>query len=110
MVNQGALRQRFFSCGLPLVSSACRRRSSSSHVRKKPLVPRVLKASNFKKCTKFPSRIKKWFLESFQGSQTQFQSKRSVVLWIDVYVSADLYQAKRPDMSIHCLFAFGAGI
>ena len=64
------------------------------------------------------------FLESFEGSRTQFQ--RLVMLGTDVFVTADLYQAKRVDkprnvwrdkkicccsyMSIHCLFAYGSGI
>ena len=60
----------------------------------------------------------------FEGSRTQFQ--RLVMLGTDVFVTADLYQAKRVDkprnvwrdkkicccsyMSIHCLFAYGSGI
>ena len=44
----------------------------------------------------FLAELKLLFLESFQGSQTQFQSKILVILWMDVYVTADLYQAKRP--------------
>ena len=35
--------------------------------------------------------------ESFQGSQKQFQSKTLVMLRTDVYVTADLNQAKRQD-------------
>ena len=45
----------------------------------------------------FLAELKPLFLESFQGSRTQFQSKRLVMLWMDVYVPANLYQAKRPD-------------
>ena len=44
----------------------------------------------------FLVELKPLFLESFQGSRTQFQSKRIVMLRTDVYVTADLYQAKRP--------------
>ena len=55
----------------------------------------ISKASNFKERAKFPSRVKTMFHESFQGSRKQFQSKRLVMLRTDVYVTADLYQAKR---------------
>ena len=43
----------------------------------------------------FLVELKPLFRERFQGSQTQFQSKRIVMLWTDVYVTADLYQSKR---------------
>ena len=43
------------------------------------------------------AELKPLFLESFQGSRTQFRSKRLVMLQMDVYVPANLYQAKRPD-------------
>ena len=43
----------------------------------------------------FLVELKPLFLESFQGSWTQFQSKRLVMLRTDVYVTADFYQAKR---------------
>ena len=39
----------------------------------------------------FLAELKPLFLESFQGSQTQFQSKRLVMLRTDVYDTADLY-------------------
>ena len=37
------------------------------------------------------------FHESLQGSRKQFQSKRLVMLRTDLYVTADLYQAKPQD-------------
>ena len=43
------------------------------------------------------AELKPPFLKSFQGSQKQFQSKRLVMLRMDVYVPANLYQAKRLD-------------
>ena len=43
----------------------------------------------------FLVELKPLFDESFQGSRKQFQSKRLVMLRTDVYVTADLYQAKR---------------
>ena len=39
----------------------------------------------------FLAELKPLFLESFQGSRTQFQSKRLVMLRTDVYDTADLY-------------------
>ena len=42
----------------------------------------ISKASNYKERAKFPSRIKTFVSQSFQT---------------DVYVTADLYQAKRQD-------------
>ena len=45
----------------------------------------------------FLVELKPLFLETFQGSRTKFQSKRLVMLQTDVYVTADLYEAKRPD-------------
>ena len=45
----------------------------------------------------FRVELKPLFLKSFQGSRTQFQSKILVMLQTDVYVTADLYQFKRPD-------------
>ena len=39
----------------------------------------------------FLAELKPLFLKSFQGSQTQFQSKRLVMLRTDVYDTADLY-------------------
>ena len=62
---------------------------------KRDLRETISKASNFKERAKFPSRVKTMFHESFQGSRKQFQSKRLVMLRTDVYVTADLYQAKR---------------
>ena len=44
----------------------------------------------------FLVELKPLFLKSFQGSWTQFQSKRLVTLRTDMYVTADLYQAKWP--------------
>ena len=61
---------------------------------KRDLRETISKASNFKERAKF-SRVKTMFHESFQGSRKQFQSKRLVMLRTDVYVTADLYQAKR---------------
>ena len=49
------------------------------------------------KTLNFLAELKPLFLESFQGSRTQFRSKRLVMLQMDVYVPANLYQAKRPD-------------
>ena len=43
------------------------------------------------------AELKPLFLESFQGLRMQFQSKRLVMLRMDVYVPANLYQAKGPD-------------
>ena len=57
----------------------------------------ISKASNYKERAKFPSRIKTIVSQSFQGSRKQFQSKRLVMLQTDMYVTADLYQAKRQD-------------
>ena len=42
----------------------------------------------------FLVELRPLFHESLQGSQKQFQSKRLVMLRTDVYVTADLYQAK----------------
>ena len=52
----------------------------------------------------FLVELRPLFLESFQGSGTQFQSKRLVMLWKDVYVTADLYQAKRPTSMLQLIF------
>ena len=67
-------------------------------------VPSQYKAAQFyerlpqtKKALNFQVELKPLFLVSFQGSQTQFQSKRLVMLRTDVYVTADHYQAKQPD-------------
>ena len=43
----------------------------------------------------FLVELKPLIHEGFQGSRKQFQSKRLVMLRTDVYVTADLYQAKR---------------
>ena len=51
-----------------------------------------------KNALNFLVELKPLFLKSFQGSRTQFQSKRLVMLWTEVYVTADLYQGKRPDI------------
>ena len=48
-----------------------------------------------KNALNFLVELKPLFHESFQGSRKQFQSKRLVMLRTDVYVTADLYQAKR---------------
>ena len=50
-----------------------------------------------KNALNFRVELKPLFLKSFQGSRTQFQSKILVMLQTDVYVTADLYQFKRPD-------------
>ena len=50
-----------------------------------------------KNALNFRVELKPLFLKSFQGSRTQFQSKIMVMLQTDVYVTADLYQFKRPD-------------
>ena len=50
-----------------------------------------------KNALNFLVELKPLFHESFQGSQKQFQSKTLVMLRTDVYVTADLYQAKRQD-------------
>ena len=50
-----------------------------------------------KNALNFRVELKPLFLKSFQGSRTQFQSKILVMLRTDVYVTADLYQFKRPD-------------
>ena len=50
-----------------------------------------------KKVLNFLVELKPLFLESFQGSRTQFQSKRLVMLQTDMYVTADLYQTEQPD-------------
>ena len=47
-----------------------------------------------KNALNFRVELKPFFLKSFQGSQTQFQSKILVMLQTDVYVTADLYQAQ----------------
>ena len=57
----------------------------------------ISQASNFREHAKSPSRIKTTVSRKFSGSQTQFQSKRLVMLRMDVYVPANLYQAKGPD-------------
>ena len=55
------------------------------------------KASNFKERAKFLSRIKTIVSRKFQGSRKQFQSKRLVMLQMDVYVTTDFYEAKQQD-------------
>ena len=45
----------------------------------------------------FLVELKTLFVDSFQGSQTQFQSQRLVMLQTDIHVTADLYHAKQPD-------------
>ena len=50
-----------------------------------------------KNALNFQVELKPLFLKSFQGSRPQFQSKILVMLWTDVYVTADLYQFKWPD-------------
>ena len=50
-----------------------------------------------KNALNFRVELKPLFLKSFQGSRTQFQSKILVMLQTDAYVTADLYQFKRPD-------------
>ena len=92
---------------------------------KRDLQEIISKASNFKERAKFPSRIKTIVSRKFQRWQTQFQSKRLVMLQTDVYVAADRYQAKWLDkrrilwryklnmlLLVHenCLFAYGVGI
>ena len=57
----------------------------------------------------FLAELKLLFLESFQGSQTQFQSKILVILWMDVYVTADLYQAKLPTCMLQLIFIKPSG-
>ena len=57
----------------------------------------ISQASNFREHAKSPSRIKTTVSRKFSGSQAQFQSKRLVMLRMDVYVPANLYQAKGPD-------------
>ena len=50
-----------------------------------------------KNALNFRVELKPLSLNSFQGSRTQFKSKTLVMLWMGVYVTADLYQFKRPD-------------
>ena len=57
-------------------------------------VPSWKKAAQTKNEQNFLVELKPLFLASFLGSRTQFQSKRLVMLRTDVYVTADLYQAK----------------
>ena len=64
---------------------------------KRDLQEIISKASNFKERAKFPSRIKTIVSRKFQRWQTQFQSKRLVMLQTDVYVTTDFYQAKQRD-------------
>ena len=64
---------------------------------KRDLQEIISKVSNLKKRAKFPSRIKTIVSRKFQGSQKQFQSKRLVMLLTAVYITADLYKAKRQD-------------
>ena len=47
-----------------------------------------------KNALNFRVELKPLFLKSFQGSQTQFQSKILVMLRTDMCVTADLYQAQ----------------
>ena len=54
-------------------------------------------SETLKNALNFRVELKPLFLKSFQGSRTQFQSKILVMLRTDVYVTADLYQYKRPD-------------
>ena len=66
---------------------------------KRDLPEIISKASNFKERAKFPSGIKtivSWKFSKITISE-QFQSKTLVMLWTDMYVTADLYQAKRQD-------------
>ena len=61
-----------------------------------PILRQIIsKTSNFKERANFLVELEPLFLESFQGAQMQFQ--RLVMLRTDVSVTADLYQAKRPD-------------
>ena len=55
-------------------------------------------AQTLKNVLYFQVELKLLFLKSFQGSQMQFQSQRLVMFQTDVYVTADLYHAKQPDM------------
>ena len=64
---------------------------------KRDLQEIISKASNFKERAKFPSRIKTIVSRKFRRWQTQFQSKRLVMLQTDVYVTTDFYQAKQQD-------------
>ena len=53
------------------------------------------KASNFKERAKFPSRIKTIVTRKFLRISKAISEQRIVMLRTDVYVTADLYQAKR---------------
>ena len=48
----------------------------------------ISQTSNFKERANFLLELEPLFLESFRESRTQFQ--RLVMLWMDVYVPADL--------------------
>ena len=52
-----------------------------------------------KNALNFLVEFKPLFHKSFKGSRKHIQSKRLVMLRTDVYVTADLYQAKRQDKS-----------
>ena len=59
------------------------------HGRNKPNFKKIIsQTSNFKERANFLLELEPLFLESFRGSQTQFQ--RLVMLRMDVYVPADL--------------------
>ena len=64
----------------------------------------ISKASNFKERATFPSRIKT--IVSLKFSRiTKVISEQKISPVTDVYVTADLYQAKRQDkLRIVCLF------
>ena len=55
----------------------------------------ISKASNFKERAKFPSRIKTIVTRKFLRISKAISEQRIVMLRTDVYVTADLYQAKR---------------
>ena len=55
------------------------------------------KPLKLKNALNFLVEFKPLFHESFKGLRKQFLSKRLVMLRTDVYVTADLYQAKQQD-------------
>ena len=55
----------------------------------------ISRPQTLKNILNFLVELKPLFHESLRGSGKQFQSKRLVMLRTDVYVTADLYQAKR---------------
>ena len=58
---------------------------------------RIRLPQTLKNLLNFRVELKPLFVESFQGSRKQFHSKILIILRTNMYVTADLYQARQPD-------------